>query len=87
LVHFYLTSSLLLGLLPIVVCVIPRVFCSLLNRKYIDHIQVLGFLSFPYFSSACSPLSVWPISFFGNTGIWNQALPLARQALYLKYIQ
>jgi hypothetical protein len=39
-----------------------RLLYSFLNRDQINHIQVLGFVSFPYFSCVCSPLSVWPKS-------------------------
>jgi hypothetical protein len=49
LVHLYLTSSLLPSVLPTV-------------ASAINHIQVLGFLPFPYPSHACSPLSVWSMS-------------------------
>jgi hypothetical protein len=59
LVHFYQTSSLLLGLLPKVASANLRLLYLLLNR---EHIQVLGFLPFPYSSQAHSPLSVWPVS-------------------------
>jgi hypothetical protein len=57
-VHLCQTSSLLPGCLPIVASAILRFLYSLLNREHINHIQVLGFLAFPYFSHACSPLSV-----------------------------
>jgi hypothetical protein len=62
LVHLYQTSSLLLGSLPMLASANLKLLYSLLNREHINHIQVLGFLSFPYFSHACSPLSVWPMS-------------------------
>jgi hypothetical protein len=62
LVHFYPSCSLLPGPLPIAASANLRLFYSLLNREHINHIQVLGFLSFLYFSHACSPLSVWPMS-------------------------
>jgi hypothetical protein len=62
LLHLYLTSTLLLGPLPIVTSANLRLLYSLLNREYINHIQVLSFLPFPYSSCACSPLSVWPMS-------------------------
>jgi hypothetical protein len=62
LVHFYQTSSLLLGHFPIVASDNLRLLYLLLNREHINHFQVLGFLPFPYFSHACSPLSVWPMS-------------------------
>jgi hypothetical protein len=52
LVHFYQTSLLLPGPLPIVASASLRLLYSFLNREHINHIQVLGFLSFPYFSSA-----------------------------------
>jgi hypothetical protein len=60
LVHFYQTSSLLLGPLPIVAFANLRLL-YLLSREHINHIQVLGFLPFPYSSHAHSPLSVWPM--------------------------
>jgi hypothetical protein len=62
LVHLYQTSLLLPGPLPIVASANLRLLYSLLNREYINHIQVLGFFSFPYFSCACSSLRVWPMS-------------------------
>jgi hypothetical protein len=62
LVHLYQTSSLLLGPLPIVASANLKLLSLLLNREHINHIQVLGFLSFPYFSHVCSPLSGWPMS-------------------------
>jgi hypothetical protein len=62
LVHLYHTSSLLPGPLPIVASASLRFLYSLLNREHINHLQVLGFLSFPYFSHACSPLSVCHMS-------------------------
>jgi hypothetical protein len=39
-----------------------KLLYSLLNKEHINHIQVLGFLSFSYFSRVCSPLSVCPMS-------------------------
>jgi hypothetical protein len=57
LVHFYLTSLLLPGPLPIVAN-----FIHSSTVEHIDRIQVLHFLSFPYFSHAYSLLSVWPMS-------------------------
>jgi hypothetical protein len=39
-----------------------RLLYSLLYGEHINHIQVLGFLPFPYSFCAQSPLSVWPIS-------------------------
>jgi hypothetical protein len=62
LVHFNPTSLLLFGPLPIVASANLRLLYLLLNREHINHIQVLGFLSFPYFSCVCSPFNVWPIS-------------------------
>jgi hypothetical protein len=62
LVHLYQTSSLLPGLLPIVASANLRLLYSLLYREHINHIQVLGFLPFPYPSHAHSPPSVWPMS-------------------------
>jgi hypothetical protein len=34
----------------------------LLYSEHINHIEVLGFLPFPYPSHARSPFSVWPMS-------------------------
>jgi hypothetical protein len=62
LVHLYQTSLILPGPLPIVSSANLRLFCLLLNKEHINHIQVLGFLSFHYVSHVCSPLSVWPMS-------------------------
>jgi hypothetical protein len=62
LVHLYQTSSLFLGPLPIVVSASLRLLYSLLYSDHINHIQVLGFLPFPYSSYMHSPLSVWPMS-------------------------
>jgi hypothetical protein len=62
LVHLYQTSS----LLP---CPLHRMASASLRLLYlhtysghISHIQVLGFLPFPYFSHVRSPLSVLPMS-------------------------
>jgi hypothetical protein len=52
-------SSLLFGPLPIVASASLRLLYSLLYSEHINHIQILGFLPFPYSSCACSPLSVW----------------------------
>jgi hypothetical protein len=57
-VCFYQTSSVLPGPIPIVASDNLRLLYSLHNREHINHIQVLGFLSFPYFSCVCSTLSV-----------------------------
>jgi hypothetical protein len=57
LVHFYQTSSLLPCPLPIVASANLRLLYSLLNMKHINHIQILGFLLFPYSSRTHSPLS------------------------------
>jgi hypothetical protein len=62
LVHLYLTSSLLPGPLPIVASDSLRLLYSLLYSKHINHIQVLGFLPFPYSSHVHSLLSVWLMS-------------------------
>jgi hypothetical protein len=59
LVSFYQTFSLIPGPLPIVPSANLRLLYLLLNREHINHIQVLGFLFFPYFSRACSSLSLW----------------------------
>jgi hypothetical protein len=58
LVLFYLKSLLLPSPLPILASANLRLLYSLLNREHNKHIQVLGFLSFPYFSLSCSSLSV-----------------------------
>jgi hypothetical protein len=39
-----------------------RLLYSLMYNEHINHIQVLGFLPFPYSSHAHSPFSVWPTS-------------------------
>jgi hypothetical protein len=62
LVHLYQTSSLLPGHLPIVASASLRLLYSLFYSEYISHIQVLGFLPFPYSSCAHFPLSMWPMS-------------------------
>jgi hypothetical protein len=62
LVHLYQTSSLLPGPLPIVASGNLKLLYLLLYSEHINHIQVLGFLYFPYFSQVCSPLSGWPMS-------------------------
>jgi hypothetical protein len=54
---FILSSHLL-----IVALASLRLLYSLLYSEHINHIQVLGFLPFPYSSHARSPLSVWPMS-------------------------
>jgi hypothetical protein len=41
---------------------IPFPLYALIYREHINHIQLIGFLTFPYFSNACSPLHVWPMS-------------------------
>jgi hypothetical protein len=58
LVHLYQTSSLLPGPLPVVASASLRLLYSLLYSEHINHIQVLGFLPFPYSSCVCSPLNV-----------------------------
>jgi hypothetical protein len=62
LVHLCQTSSLLPGPLPIVASSSLRLLYSLLYSGHINHIQVLGFLPFPYSSCVQSPLSVWHMS-------------------------
>jgi hypothetical protein len=62
LVSVYQISLLLPGHLLIVASASLILFYSLLYSEHINHIQVFGFLPFPYFSHAHSPLSVWPIS-------------------------
>jgi hypothetical protein len=62
LVHHYQTSSLLPSPLPVVVSASWRLLYSPLYSEHINHIQLLGFLPFPYFSHSHSPLSVWSMS-------------------------
>jgi hypothetical protein len=62
LVHVYQTSLLLPGPLPRVASASLRLFYLLLYSECINHFQVLGLLSFPYFSRVCSLLSVWSMS-------------------------
>jgi hypothetical protein len=62
LVHLCQTSSLLPGSLPIVVSASLQLLYSLLYSEHTNHIQVLGFLLFPYSSRVCSSFSVWPMS-------------------------
>jgi hypothetical protein len=62
LIPLYQTASLLSGHLPIVASASLRLLYLLLYNGHINHIQVLGFLPFPYSSSTHSPLSVWPVS-------------------------
>jgi hypothetical protein len=56
LVHLCQTSSLLPDPLPTVVSASLRLLYSLFYSEHINHIQVLGFLSFPY-----SPVCVLPL--------------------------
>jgi hypothetical protein len=60
--HLCQTSSLLPAPLSIVASASLRLLYSLLYTEYINHIQLLGFLPFPYSLCAHSPLSVWPMS-------------------------
>jgi hypothetical protein len=60
LVHFYQISSLLLGPLPIVASAILRLLYLLIYSECISHIQVLGFLPFPYYSMHVLPLACDP---------------------------
>jgi hypothetical protein len=62
LVQYFQTSLLLLGPLPIVASASLNLPYLLLYSEHINHIEVLGFLPFPYSSHACSPLSVWSMS-------------------------
>jgi hypothetical protein len=62
LVHLYQTSSLLPSPFLIVASASLRLLYSLLYSGHINHLQVLGFLPFSYFSHVHSPLSVWPMS-------------------------
>jgi hypothetical protein len=62
LVLLYQTSSLLPSPLPRVASASLRLLYLLLYSEHINHIQVLGFLPFPYSSHAHSTLTVWPTS-------------------------
>jgi hypothetical protein len=62
LVHLCRTCSLLPGPLPIVASASLRLLYLLHYSEHINHIEVLGFLPFPYSSPVGSPLSVWPMS-------------------------
>jgi hypothetical protein len=62
LVHLCQTSPVLPGSLPIVASASLRLLYSNLYSEHINHIQVLGFLPFPYSSRVHSPLSMWPMS-------------------------
>jgi hypothetical protein len=62
LAHLYQISSLLPGPFPILASASLRLLYLLLYSEHINHIQVLGFLPFPYSFCMCSPLSVWPMS-------------------------
>jgi hypothetical protein len=55
LIHLYLTSSLLPGPFPIVASASFTLFYLLFYIEHINHIQVLGFLPFPYSSHTFSP--------------------------------
>jgi hypothetical protein len=56
LIHLYQTSSLLPDPLPIMASASLRLLYSLVYSGHINHIQVLGFLPFPYFFRAHSPI-------------------------------
>jgi hypothetical protein len=74
LVHLYQTSSLLRSPHLIVASGSLRLLCLLLYSEDINHIKVLGFLPFPYFSYVHPPLSVWPMSNNINAfvlGLWS----------------
>jgi hypothetical protein len=62
LVHLCQTSSLLPGSLPIVVSASLQLLYSLLYSEHTNHIQVLGFLLFPYSSCERSPLSAFVLN-------------------------
>jgi hypothetical protein len=62
LVHLYQNSSLLPSTFPIVALASLRLLYSLLYSEHINHIQILGFLPFPYSSFVHDPLSVFPKS-------------------------
>jgi hypothetical protein len=62
LVHLYQTSSLLPNPLPILASASLRLLYLLLCSEHTNYIEVLGSLSFIYFSRLLSPLSVWTTS-------------------------
>jgi hypothetical protein len=64
LVHLYQTSLLLPSPLPIVASASLRLLSSFLYSEHITHIEVVGFLPYPYPypSHVQSPLSVQPMS-------------------------
>jgi hypothetical protein len=62
LAHLCQTFLLLPGPLPIVATASLWLLYLLLYNEHINHIQVLGFLTFPYSFHVHSPLSVWPMS-------------------------
>jgi hypothetical protein len=62
LVHLYQTSSLLPIPLPKVTSASLRLLLLFLYSEHIKHIQVFGFLPFPYPSCVWCPLSVQPMS-------------------------
>uniref|UniRef100_A0A8C0W4M9 C-type lectin domain-containing protein n=1 Tax=Castor canadensis TaxID=51338 RepID=A0A8C0W4M9_CASCN len=59
LVHLYQTSSLLPGHLPIVASASLRLLYLLAYSGHISHIQVLGFLPFPYSSHLNKDIQAW----------------------------
>jgi hypothetical protein len=69
LLHLYQICSLLLCPLPILVSVRLRLLYSLLYSEHINHIQVWGFLPFPYFSHPRSPMSNNITAFI--LGLWS----------------
>jgi hypothetical protein len=71
LIHFFPTSSLLPGSLPIVASASLGLLYSLLYSEHIKHFWVLGFLSFHYFSHVCFPLRVWPMSNNITAFVWG----------------
>jgi hypothetical protein len=77
LIHLY--SLLLPGPLPIVAAANLRLLYSLLNRKHINHIQILAFLFFPYFSHSWSLLSVWPMSHTNFTHLFGLLIYIWRR--------
>jgi hypothetical protein len=58
LVHLCQTSSVLPSPLHTVASASLRLLYSLLHSEHINHVQVLGFLPYPYPYCARSPLSV-----------------------------
>jgi hypothetical protein len=81
LVHLYQTTSLLPGLLPIVASASLRLYYSLLYSEHTNHIQVLGFFSFPIsFSLVCDPRPIILLHLF-----WVYTLNIRKNMWFLDF--